>query len=392
MWPYVRPSPSYVGHVSDLRNRLEAALGSGYACERELPGGAASRLFLAMETALSRRVVIKVLAAEAASAVGAARFQQEMELTAQLQHPHILAVLTAGARDDLLYYVMPYVAGESLRHRLEREGALPVADGILLLREVADALAFAHQHGIVHRDVKPENILIQGGHAVIMDFGVARALLAARGGRRLTDPGTTGGITLVAAMYSRGTGTNNQRIELMWSRSGAISYTASSGTRLGITHPLLTFLNSTAQSTSQYVVSNASVSSYWNNTIGGGRNWLLPVSSTVSPGDYYVAWGLSLTSNYSGLAIRSVVPMMQSAQSIMMGTSLGGGGLAHWGQASSATNAGHNWPEGVGTYTVAGVTIPTNITLSNGIRAGTASVFAPYFELVGYQTNLAVGG
>lgn len=193
MWPYVRPSPSYVGHVSDLRNRLEAALGSGYACERELPGGAASRLFLAMETALSRRVVIKVLAAEAASAVGAARFQQEMELTAQLQHPHILAVLTAGARDDLLYYVMPYVAGESLRHRLEREGALPVADGILLLREVADALAFAHQHGIVHRDVKPENILIQGGHAVIMDFGVARALLAARGGRRLTDPGTTVG-------------------------------------------------------------------------------------------------------------------------------------------------------------------------------------------------------
>ncbi|MGA2383332.1 MAG: serine/threonine-protein kinase [Gemmatimonadales bacterium] len=179
--------------MDDLRNRLETALGGTYAVERELTGGAASRLFLAAETALNRKVVVKVLAAEAASAVGAARFKQEMELTAQLQHPHILEVLTAGARDDLLYYVMPYVAGESLRRRLERQGALPVADAVLVLHEVADALAFAHAHGIVHRDVKPENILIQGGHAVIMDFGVARALLAARGGRRLTDPGTTVG-------------------------------------------------------------------------------------------------------------------------------------------------------------------------------------------------------
>ena len=179
--------------MDDLRNRLETALGGAYAVERELTGGAASRLFLAVETTLHRQVVVKVLAADAASAVGAARFKQEMELTAQLQHPHILEVLTAGARNDLLYYVMPYVAGESLRHRLEREGALPVADAVLVLREIADALAFAHAHGIVHRDVKPENILIQGGHAVIMDFGVARALLAARGGRRLTDPGTTVG-------------------------------------------------------------------------------------------------------------------------------------------------------------------------------------------------------
>ena len=179
--------------MDDLRNRLETALGGAYAVERELTGGAASRLFLAVETTLHRQVVVKVLAADAASAVGAARFKQEMELTAQLQHPHILEVLTAGARDDLLYYVMPYVAGESLRRRLERQGALPVADAVLVLHEVADALAFAHAHGIVHRDVKPENILIQGGHAVIMDFGVARALLAARGGRRLTDPGTTVG-------------------------------------------------------------------------------------------------------------------------------------------------------------------------------------------------------
>ncbi len=179
--------------MDDLRTRLETALGGAYAIERELPGGVASRLFLAKETALRRQVVVKVLEADAASPVGAARFQQEMELTAQLQHPHILEVLTAGARGDLLYYVMPYVAGESLRHRLEREGRLPVADAVLALREVADALAFAHGHGIVHRDVKPENVLIQGGHAVLMDFGIARALLAARGGRRLTDPGTAVG-------------------------------------------------------------------------------------------------------------------------------------------------------------------------------------------------------
>ena len=179
--------------LDDLRSRLEAALGGAYAVERELPAGAASRLFLATETALNRKVVVKVLAAESASVVGAARFKQEMELAAQLQHPHVLEVLTAGARDDLLYYLMPFVAGESLRHRLEREGALPVADAVLVLREVADALAFAHAHGIVHRDVKPENILLQGGHAVLTDFGVARAVLAARGGRRLTDPGTAVG-------------------------------------------------------------------------------------------------------------------------------------------------------------------------------------------------------
>jgi serine/threonine protein kinase len=183
--------------VTDLRARLETALDDGYSIERELAvgrgGGAASHLFLAAETALNRKVVIKVLAQESSSPVNAARFRQEMELAAHLQHPHILEVLTAGTRRDLLYYVMPYVEGESLRRRLEREGRLPVADAVLILREVADALAFAHAQGVVHRDIKPENILLQGGHAVLTDFGVARALQAARGGRRLTDPGTAVG-------------------------------------------------------------------------------------------------------------------------------------------------------------------------------------------------------
>ncbi len=181
--------------MTDFRARLEAALGDAYRVERDLGAAASSHLLLAREVALDRAVVVKALETGAVDPVSAARFRQEMELLARLQHPHILEVLTAGSREDLLYYVMPYVGGESLRHRLEREGMLPVADAVLILREIADALAFAHAQGVVHRDIKPENILLQGGHAVLTDFGVARALQAVRasGARRLTDPGTAVG-------------------------------------------------------------------------------------------------------------------------------------------------------------------------------------------------------
>ena len=179
--------------MDDLAARLDAALNGVYHVERELGGGTASRLFLAVERALERRVVIKVLSPDAASDVSAARFKREISLTAHLQHPHILPVLSAGAQRDLLYYVMPYLEGESLRHRLEREGRLPIDDAVTILRDVADALAVAHAAGVVHRDVKPGNILLQGDSAVLMDFGVARALEEARGGRRLTDPGTAVG-------------------------------------------------------------------------------------------------------------------------------------------------------------------------------------------------------
>jgi serine/threonine protein kinase len=201
--------------MNDLRARLATALGDNYRIERELSAGAASRLFLATESALSRTVVIKVLAEDFASAVRAARFKQEMELTAHLQHPHILEVLTAGSRSDLLYYVMPFVAGESLRRRLEREGRLPIADAVLIMREVADALAFAHAQGVVHRDIKPENILLQGGHAVLTDFGVARALQAAHGGRRLTDPGTAvGTVGYMAPEQAAGDSQTDARADL----------------------------------------------------------------------------------------------------------------------------------------------------------------------------------
>src|SRR2546426_1317353 len=175
--------------MTDLQARLQAALGDAYQVERELGGGGMSRVFLATEASLHRAVVIKLLPPEFASEVSEARFKQEIELAAHLQHPNILPVLTAGAKGDLLFYVMPFVSGESLRHRLTREGKLPVADAVRILHEMADALAYAHAEGVIHRDVKPENILLEGAHAVLTDFGVARALAESRSGGRLTDTG-----------------------------------------------------------------------------------------------------------------------------------------------------------------------------------------------------------
>src|SRR5881628_385024 len=145
--------------MSDLLARLQAALGDAYRIEKELGGGGMSRLFLATEASLHRQVVIKLLPPEFTSEVSAARFKQEIELAAHLQHPNILPVLAAGSHDDLLYYVMPYVTGESLRHRLMREGKLPVPDASRILHEVADALAYAHAHG--RRRVRPP---LHGGY------------------------------------------------------------------------------------------------------------------------------------------------------------------------------------------------------------------------------------
>jgi serine/threonine protein kinase len=175
--------------VPDLQERLQAALGDAFRLERELARGGMSRLFLATEASLNRQVVVKVLPPESTSEVSTERFKQEIELAAHLQHPNILPVLTAGTRHQLLYYITPYVAGESLRHRLTREGKLPIPDAIRILHEIADALAYAHAEGVIHRDIKPENILIEGGHAVLTDFGVARALVESRSGSRLTDTG-----------------------------------------------------------------------------------------------------------------------------------------------------------------------------------------------------------
>jgi len=179
--------------MSELLQLVQAAVGDAYRLEREIEGGGMSYLFLATEASLNRQVVIKLLPPDHASAVSAARFKQETELAANLVHPHILPVLGAGAEEGLLYYVMPYVSGESLRQRLAREGALPVTDAVRLLAEVADALAFAHGKGVIHRDVKPDNILLEGKHAVLADFGIARALIKATTGERLTVTGSSVG-------------------------------------------------------------------------------------------------------------------------------------------------------------------------------------------------------
>ncbi len=167
---------------SDIRTQLETALAPGYSIGRELGGGGMSRVYLANETALDREVVVKVLPPELAHAVSAERFRQEIRHAARLSHPHIVQLLSAGQAGDLLYYTMPFVEGESLRTRLARSGELPIREAVRLLREVADALAYAHTHGLVYRDIKPDNVMLSSGHAVVTDFGVAKALSASATG------------------------------------------------------------------------------------------------------------------------------------------------------------------------------------------------------------------
>src|SRR5882762_8412001 len=168
--------------MGDLLARLQSALGDAYRIDRELGGGGMSRVFLAQETALKRQVVVKVLPPEMAAGVNIERFRREVELVASLQHPHIVPLLSAAASGDLLYYTMPLVEGESLRAKLAREGELPVNETIRILADVADALAYAHARGVVHRDIKPDNVLISGKHAVVTDFGVSKAVSASSGG------------------------------------------------------------------------------------------------------------------------------------------------------------------------------------------------------------------
>jgi serine/threonine-protein kinase len=174
---------------TELRDRLQAALGGTYTLERELGGGGMSRVFVATETALGRKVVVKVLPPEMAAGVNVDRFRREIQLAASLQHPHIVPLHMAGSAGDLFYYTMPLVEGESLRARLAREAELPVTDAVRILRDVVDALANAHAHGVVHRDIKPDNVLISGRHAVVTDFGVAKAISESTGQSSLTSAG-----------------------------------------------------------------------------------------------------------------------------------------------------------------------------------------------------------
>ncbi|HTR21638.1 MAG TPA: protein kinase [Gemmatimonadales bacterium] len=170
-------------------DRLSAALADRYRIERELGEGGMATVYLAHDLRHDRQVALKVLRPELAAILGADRFLKEIKTTANLQHPHILSLFDSGEADGLVYYVMPYVEGESLRDRISREHQLPLDDALRITREVADALAYAHGHGIVHRDIKPENILLHGGHAQVADFGIALAASRSEGGTRLTETG-----------------------------------------------------------------------------------------------------------------------------------------------------------------------------------------------------------
>src|SRR6266571_1181341 len=174
--------------MSGLLGRLQVALAERYSIERELGHGGMATVYLAEDLKHRRLVALKVLSPDLAASLGTDRFLREIDIAARLTHPHILPLHDSGEAGGLLYYVMPYVEGESLRGRLDRERQLPLEDALQITREVADALNYAHGHDLVHRDIKPENILLQAGHAVVSDFGIARAITAAAGGN-LTETG-----------------------------------------------------------------------------------------------------------------------------------------------------------------------------------------------------------
>jgi TolB-like protein/tetratricopeptide (TPR) repeat protein len=174
--------------MAEPLERLQKALADRYAVERELGRGGMASVYLAQERHPQRHVAIKVLDPAVAATLGRERFLREVDLASKLAHPHILPIYAAAEADGLLYYVMPYVEGESLRDRLTREKQLPLDDALRISREVADALSYAHSRGVVHRDIKPENILLESGHAVVADFGIARAIDQA-GGPSLTQTG-----------------------------------------------------------------------------------------------------------------------------------------------------------------------------------------------------------
>ena len=194
--PLVLPEPV----PATIPEDLGTALATRYALERPLGAGGMATVYLAHDRKHGRPVAVKVLRPELASTMGAGRFLREIEIAARLQHPHILTLIDSGevaragdGAPPLLYYVMPYVAGESLRSRLSRAGPLPVPEVVQILREVADALAYAHRHGIVHRDMKPENVMLAERHALVVDFGVAKAMIRAQGGETLTGTGISVG-------------------------------------------------------------------------------------------------------------------------------------------------------------------------------------------------------
>ncbi|MHC4107210.1 MAG: serine/threonine-protein kinase, partial [Planctomycetota bacterium] len=175
--------------TSETAVRLADALADRYRIERELGAGGMATVYLAEDLKHERKVALKVLRPELAAVIGAERFLSEIKTTANLQHPHILPLHDSGEAGGLVFYVMPYIEGETLRDRLEREKQLPVADAVRIGAEVADALDYAHRHNVIHRDVKPENVLLHDGRALVADFGIALAASRSSDGTRLTETG-----------------------------------------------------------------------------------------------------------------------------------------------------------------------------------------------------------
>ena len=177
--------------MDDALDSLRAALAGRYDIERQLGSGGMAVVYLAHDPRQDRAVAIKVMRPDVALALGSERFLREIKFAGNLQHPNILPIYDSGEAGGTLFFVMPYIEGETLRDRLDREQQLPIDDAINITAEVAEAIQFAHNHGIIHRDIKPENILLQGGHAIVADFGIARAL--SESGQKLTQTGMSVG-------------------------------------------------------------------------------------------------------------------------------------------------------------------------------------------------------
>jgi serine/threonine protein kinase len=186
---HILPGITRIDAMTTFEEQLKNALSHAYDIERELGGGGMSRVFVATDKSLGRKVVIKLLSPELTAEVNRGRFRREIQVAAQLQHPHIVTLFSAGEYDDLVYYTMPFIKGESLKSALEHHGPLPVGDVVRILYDVVDALAYAHENGVVHRDITPANILRSGSHALVTDFGVAKALNAAMPSGAMTSTG-----------------------------------------------------------------------------------------------------------------------------------------------------------------------------------------------------------
>ena len=220
MTAHAASTPETLDMADDgLQAEIQAALGAQYTLERELPRGGMSRVFVAMENSLGRHVVIKVLSPELAATLSAERFKREIALAARLQHPHIVPLLNAGLAGGHLYYTMPLVDGESLRARIDRERPMAFADISSTVEAVARALAYAHEEGVVHRDIKPENVMFFHGQAVVLDFGIGKALVRASTAEteilRITQAGMSLGTpTYVAPEQATGDAALDHRADL----------------------------------------------------------------------------------------------------------------------------------------------------------------------------------